>query len=196
MSAVVTLEEDKKTVLKTPESRSISLETYLKRYANAEDGYKYEYNNGYLEKIPSNMNPQQMYIFQNLMDFLYQMGANAQGAFAYELRQTTTKEKYRKPDMAYLTRQQIKDAAMGTNVLSDFMIEVISPTDNFNKIRKKVDEYFNAGVKIVWWIVPQFEEVHVFTAPTQVNICQGATLCSADAVIKGFSIAAKDIFKI
>jgi Uma2 family endonuclease len=195
MSAVAIL-ENKKTIPKTPELRPVSLDTYLKRYANAEDGYKYEYNNGYLEKIPSNMKPDQMYMYQNLMDFLYQIGANAQGAFAYELRQTTAKEKFRKPDIAFLTRKQVKNAANGMDELSEFMIEVISPTDNFNKMRKKVEEYFNAGVKIVWWIVPQFEEVHVFTSPTQVVICQGTTLCSADSVIKGFSIPAQDIFKI
>ncbi len=30
----------------------VSLNTFFSKYANAEDGYKYEYNNGIIEKTP------------------------------------------------------------------------------------------------------------------------------------------------
>ena len=38
------------------------------------------------------------------------------------------------------------------------------------------------------------EEVHVFNSPTEVQICRGDNLCSAEAVIDGFSLSANAIF--
>ena len=73
-------------------------------------------------------------------------------------------------------------------------IEIISPTDNYLKVNKKLREYFKAGVKVVWQIVPEEQTVYVYTSPTKVTICEGDTVCSAAPVVTDFTIPAKDIF--
>ena len=73
-------------------------------------------------------------------------------------------------------------------------MEIISEHDKINKVFKKLEEYFRAGVKVLWLIFPQLEKVQVYTAPEQVTICKGATLCSAESVIPGFAISAAKLF--
>ena len=196
MAAVLTQNPPIENLLKTTKPRLINVALYLKKYAKTEDGFKYEYNDGILEKTQSKMNPEQFYIIQNLNDRLIALNLHPQGSFASELIQNTTPTKYRKPDLAFLTRTQTRQAALKQPVLAEFMLEIISDTDNINRINKKLFEYFAAGVKMVWHIFPQQEMVYIYTSPRHVTICMDTDLCSASLVLPTFEISVVDLFKI
>lgn len=170
----------------------LTLEQFRRRYSDREDGYKYEFNNGVIEKSPSNMNAKQMYIVKNLNRRFVQTQSFANGdELTPEVEQLTAVNQARRPDLSYWPSSKIKQ---GDETVSEFVIEIISPTDNYLKVNKKLREYFKAGVKVVWQIVPEEQAVYVYTSPTSVTICEGETLCSAAPVLTDFNIAAKDIF--
>ena len=66
----------------------------------------------------------------------------------------------------------------GQNQIPQCVAEVISESDNINRVEGKLDEYFSAGVKIVWHIFPVSKKVYVYTAPDKVTICMDKTICS------------------
>ncbi|MBC7777712.1 MAG: Uma2 family endonuclease [Phycisphaerae bacterium] len=172
--------------------RLLSLVEFRRKYSDREDRYKYEFNNGIVEKSPSDMNPKQLFIVKNLNRRFIQTQAFADGGeLIPEVEQMTSAVQLRRPDISYWTANKIKNA---DESISEFAIEIISPTDNYIKVGEKRREYFRAGMKVLWQIIPEEQSVYVYTSPTQVTICEGGTICSAAPVIPDFEIAAEDIF--
>jgi Uma2 family endonuclease len=174
--------------------KTISFETFQKKYNNRADGFKYEWNEGVVEKSRATTT-RELFIIEILVDFFYTLKKKVGGILTSEVEQWTTTSKFRKPDLAYFTKAQIKEGRADEKPLSKFMIELISNNDQINMVNDKVLEYFEAGVKVVWLIFPNQEMVYVYTSPTEVKICKNDIICSAESVIEGFSIKAGDIFK-
>jgi Uma2 family endonuclease len=193
MSTISAVREMPKPVV--AKQRKVSFETFLKKINNRADGFKYEWNDGVVEKSPA-VTTRELFIIQNLLDFFYTIKARVGGILTTEVEQWTLPfVKYRKPDLAYFTKEQIRAGKAEKEPLSEFMVELISKNDQINEVNSKVLEYFSAGVKVVWLIFPNQEMVYVYTSPSEVKICMGETLCSAENVIEGFVIKATDIFK-
>ena len=58
----------------------------------------------------------------------------------------------------------------------------------------KRHEYFNAGVRLVWFVEPTGRRVEVFTAPDQSTaLHEGQTLRGGD-VLPGFALSLHDVF--
>lgn len=173
-------------------SRLLTLEQFRRRYSDREDGYKYEFNNGLIEKSPSKMKVKQFHIVDNLTEAFRKTSAFQQGGrLATEIEQLTSAVQLRRPDLAYLTRAKIQHS---DESVSEFIVEIVPPTETYLNVFKKPREYFKAGVKVVWHIMPEEQTVYVFTSPTKVTICEGDTICSATPVVPDFDVAAKDIF--
>ena len=163
---------------------------------NPHDGFKYEWENGNILKLPKMITPEQFFIVKNLTRFFQTTQAFKNGdELMPEVKSSTIDTQIRVPDIGYFTTEQQYLMQQGEPVTPLFAIEIISPTDYFYKVDLKLEEYFEAGVKILWHIIPETEKVYVFTAADEVKICKGDTLCSAESVIEGFSLSTKDIFK-
>ncbi len=175
----------------------ISWEDFGRRYLSREDGYKYEWLNGTVEKSRS-MDYTQFFIVKNLMDFFIQLktSKNLNGHLIPE-GDIFFGENHRRPDVAYLTDEQIAHTAYGKNQVPGFVIEVISKKDQMDLVHKKMDDYRNAGVKVVWHIFPAREQVHVYHGKnlSQMLVCMDDTLCSAAPVMADFAMTASAIFQ-
>ena len=171
----------------------VSFPVFLKKYNNRADGFKYEWNDGIVEKSPS-LTTRELFIIRNLTYFFYRLKPTISGILTTNVEQWISLSKYRKPDLSYFTKEQIRKGRNGEEPISGFMIEVISKNDQINMVNDKVLEYFNAGVKVVWLIFPMQKMVHVYTSPIDIKICKNEIVCSAETVIKGFLIKASDIF--
>lgn len=183
-------------VKKLAASAYISLEDFLEQYAEVSDGFKYEWNDGIIEKSPK-MNQEQSTIFFKLnrlfnQTALYQSG----GGIISEVDVKTTEKQLRRPDIAIFKADQIIAMHKGENQVPIWIAEVISKNDQANHIFQKLDEYFKAGVQVVWHIFPHLEQVHVYTntQPVQYTILKEATVCSAKPALDDFEISVTKIF--
>ena len=173
-----------------------SINTFFSKYTTAKDGFKYEYNNGIIEKTPRTITKKQWYIVDNLNRLFIQTAAYQAGNRLFSEPEIWTSEaQVRAPDSAYLTKKQIRKENAEEKTISPFVIEVISQTDRMYKVTEKLREYFKAGVEVVWLILPESEEVYVYTSPLEVTICQGERKCFAGKALLDFDILASDIFK-
>jgi Uma2 family endonuclease len=174
----------------------ISQETYYKRFRYREDGFKYEWLDGVIEKTPRTMTNKQAHIAHNLTALFYRLlFANiVQGSFQTEMDTHVQGTRIRIPDMCYFTPQQAYDAAHEGHPVSEFMVEVVSPTDKIYDYASKLKDYTTAGVKVVWLIFPHVEQVYVYEGKTM-TIQSGLDICSAAPVLPDFAITAVDIFK-
>lgn len=157
------------------------------------DGFKYEWNDGELIKF-SGMNKKQIRIYNILNRLFISKGYWEKGTFVSEYDVQLTGIQMRRPDIAYLTNMQLEEADQGQDPIPPFVIEIISETDNINKVLAKISEYYKAGVKVVWLIFPEEKEVHVYTSRREVKICIENDVCSANPVLPEFEIGVDILF--
>ena len=64
----------------------------------------------------------------------------------------------RKPDVAFILQHRLPDGRVPigtTDVRPDLVVEVVSPTDNYEDVDEKVADYFDAGVPLIWVVTPK-----------------------------------------
>jgi Uma2 family endonuclease len=99
----------------------------------------------------------------------------------------------RRPDLAFVSaerwpiRRRIPRTA-AWKVAPDLAIEVISPSNTANEVVRKIAEYFAAGVRRVWVVYPEAEQVHDYASPTSVTILARADRLDGGEVLPGFGV--------
>ncbi len=100
----------------------------------------------------------------------------------------------RRPDIAYLTAEQMKASRNGQPTVCPFVIEVVSKNDQANEIEEKLIEYFANGVEVAWIIFPKVKKVEVYRSRKDVTICFDDDICSAAPVLPDFEISVNTLF--
>ncbi|GAA4398005.1 hypothetical protein GCM10023187_08060 [Nibrella viscosa] len=159
------------------------------------DGYKYEWNDGEIIRF-SGMKKKQYYIYDVLNNLFIEKGYHRTGTFIAEPDVMLTVIQMRRPDIAYFTKAQINQGRHGDDVIPEFVIEILSESDLAYRIEEKLTEYFKAGVKVVWNIIPDPEQqvVYVYTSRKHVTICLEDDICSAAPVLPDFAISVNELF--
>lgn len=175
--------------------KKISWETFQKKYLIKEDKYKYEWVDGYVEKTHRTIDKNQSFLFDNLADLLdiLKQKQTISGRLISEV-DVFFAGQHRRPDIAFFTKIQIAAARNNEDIVPQFVIEVISTTDQINRVHRKMEGYRKAKVKVVWQIFPELKQVHIYKGK-KMQICEGKDICSAEDVIKGFKISVNDLFK-
>ena len=176
--------------------KKITIAEFLENYSQREDACKYEYVDGYVIKSTYTMSDPQQHIANNLTRFFYRLEAQGklQGNLAAAKDTWLTEVNWRKPDLSYMSPLHSYESAHGGRPKPEFVIELVSPNDTAEYYDTKLDEYYAAGVKIVWFIYPKSEKVVVYKADRSSVTCLGDTVCSAAPVLPAFALPAKDIF--
>ena len=196
MSAATLLLEQPHIAAMPKPRKLISLETFRRLYEDREDGYKYEWNNGVVEKTLRTMNKNQQGIVRRLIRLFLTTNAHKEMSellSEVEMFMPTT-NRTRIPDMLLMTDKQINDAENDIDFMSEFVIEIASKNDKAEDILDKIKIYFENGVKVVWEIYPKAQIVEVYTSVDDMKYCRGNAICSATPVLPDFEISAKDLF--
>lgn len=181
------LSQENKSVAQLPRT----LEEFTQWEPN--DGFKYEWNDGELIKF-TGMNKNQVYIYDVLLELFIEKGYKKIGTIVSEYDVMLSGIQMRRPDIAFLTKEQLISAKNGEDEIPPFLIEIISGSDNINRVEDKLTEYFKAGVKVVWNIFPEQKMVYVYTSRKEVKICMENDICSAQPVLEDFKISVDDLF--
>jgi Uma2 family endonuclease len=190
----------KLNTVKTSNRKPMSYAQFEKKYANRNDRLKYEWVRGFPIITKHTMEKYQFFIVRNLRNFffhLYKLG-HINGSFEGEFNLFFDTNVNRKPDLFYFTEEQADDISLGGNPIPEFLIEVISTTDQLNYMVDKMNDYRAAGVKVVWQVFSNKNEVHVYSGDnlTAMTVCKNETLCSAAPVLPQFTLSVNDIFKL
>ncbi|MBC8153682.1 MAG: Uma2 family endonuclease [Bacteroidetes bacterium] len=157
------------------------------------DGFKYEWNDGELIQF-SGMKKKQYFIYALLNKLFFEKGYHTTGTLMAEPDVMLTAIQMRRPDIAYFTDDQIQRGRQGEDVVPTFVIEILSESDQAYRVEEKLSEYFKAGVKVVWKILPEHEIVYVYTSRKNVTICLEDDICSAAPVLPDFTISVSALF--
>ncbi|VEP17996.1 conserved hypothetical protein [Hyella patelloides LEGE 07179] len=77
----------------------------------------------------------------------------------------------------------------------DFVIELISPTDDLDELQNKMREYMNCGVKLGWLINPEDRQVEIYRQQEELEILDNPETLSGEDILPNLIVSLKDIFE-
>jgi Uma2 family endonuclease len=80
------------------------------------------------------------------------------------------------------------------NVVPDLAIEVVSPNDFAQDLLEKVEEYFQAGVQLVWVGYPCRRRIHVYESFTQIRGLTRTDELDGGKVLPDFRLPLAELF--
>jgi Uma2 family endonuclease len=106
----------------------------------------------------------------------------------------------RRPDVAFVAADHWPldrdlPATGDWAVVPDLAVEVVSPHDLFKDVMAKVREYFQAGARQVWVILPEERHVYVYTSPTQVRTLTPADELDGGTLLPGWRLPVAHLFQ-
>lgn len=172
-----------------------SLEEFLAWEPN--DGFAYEWNDGEVIAFEK-MKKKHLYLIRTLNRLFSQTEAyRLGGVLIPEQDVMLTGIQMRRPDLAYFSNEQINQSAISDDEpIPAFVIEVISPTDDAEKVEEKLAEYFKAGVQVVWNVYAENKVVYVYTSRKNVKVCTDVDVCSAAPVLPDFALSVDELFAL
>jgi Uma2 family endonuclease len=76
----------------------------------------------------------------------------------------------------------------------DIAVEVLSDSNTAREMVLKREDYFTAGVRLVWEIDPEDRTVAVYTSPTDVTDLTAVDTLTGDPVLPGFTLPLAELF--
>lgn len=163
-----------------------------------ETGKRYELVDG----IPKEKGPESMehsYIALNLGGELRahvkskKLGITLESSAVYRMNEGNT----RKPDVSFVTKERLPEKQLSTEPFDgapDLAVEVISPTDIWWEILKKLNQYFASGCRLVWLISPFDKTVLVYRADRPSHFLQAGDSLDGEDVVPGFTMPVAELF--
>ena len=108
-------------------------------------------------------------------------------------------DQHRRPDLAFVSAERWP-VAKGRpktptwEIVPDLACEVVSPSNTMEEVVSKVREYFTAGVRLVWVVLPDDEQVYVYDSPESIKVVPKSGNLTAEPVIPGFRIPLVELF--
>ena len=78
----------------------------------------------------------------------------------------------------------------------DLVVEVLSKSNTKAEMARKLGEYFQAGVRLVWRVNPKTQVGHVYTAIDQWVLLNGDQALNGGDVLPGFSLPLFELFAL
>jgi Uma2 family endonuclease len=105
--------------------------------------------------------------------------------------------KVRKPDVALILRDRLPAEQLTEGFLTlppDLAVEVVSPNDLAVEVEEKVEEYLDAGVRLVWVVYPSTRTIHVNRGDRSSTVVRSSDELSGEDLLPGFRCRVGDLF--
>ena len=102
------------------------------------------------------------------------------------------------PDVAFTSWDRLpgrqRPAAPVPHLAPNLAVEVLSQSNTPGEMAVKRQDYFAAGVELVWEINPDARTVAVYTSVTDITTLTAADALDGGAVLPGFTLPLRDLF--
>jgi Uma2 family endonuclease len=104
----------------------------------------------------------------------------------------------RAPDAAFVAAARVPADGLPVGYFPgapDLAVEVVSPDDRAEEIKAKINEYFEAGARLVWIVYPETREVVVFRSARESVVLAGPEALDGGEVLPGFACRVAELFE-
>jgi Uma2 family endonuclease len=104
----------------------------------------------------------------------------------------------RVPDVSFVSWKRLPRKRLPTepipDLVPDFAVEVLSVSNTEREMQRKLGEYFQAGVRLVWLIDPETKTVEIYTSPSKCKTVHEDGTVTGGKVLPGFSLSLRKFF--
>ena len=102
----------------------------------------------------------------------------------------------RKPDVTFVRQGKLpgnRPVKGWQEVVPDLVVEVVSPNDNAEDLERKLVDYREGGIPLIWVIFPGTRSAQVLTQTARLDVHPSGVLEGGEA-LPGFSLALQELF--
>jgi Uma2 family endonuclease len=109
-------------------------------------------------------------------------------------------DRNRRPDVAYVSRERwprerpVPAGDNAWNVVPNIAVEAVSPSDFVENLLDRIEEYFRAGVELVWILHPKQKLVYVYESPVLVRALTVHDSLNGGKVLPEFALPLQELF--
>ena len=106
-------------------------------------------------------------------------------------------DRIRGADIAFISKRRLPDlpAEGFIEAVPELIVEVISPNDTWEDMRRKLEDYFSIGVERVWVVEPENRAVLIYRSITEAQRLGEADALRGEGALDGFALPVKDLFE-
>ena len=79
--------------------------------------------------------------------------------------------------------------------MPDLAVEIISLTNTADEVAGKLEEYYQAGVRLVWVVYPVQMKIYVYTSTSQIRVLSPGDELDGGDVLPGFRLPLRELFE-
>lgn len=105
-------------------------------------------------------------------------------------------DRVRKPDVTFVRRERLPGGPpLGwLTATPDLVVKVVSPGDRVEDLERKLAEYREAGIPLIWVIHPATQSAHVLGAKLRLSEVAADGVLDGGEVLPGFSCNLAELF--
>lgn len=104
------------------------------------------------------------------------------------------------PDVSFFSWDRLPGGGMPEEAIPllvpDLAVEVISKSNTRKEMDDKLREYFEKGVRLVWYVRPRLRVVDVYTSPDRFTRLTASMQLDGGDVLPGFAVRVGDLFEL
>ncbi|HEV3341322.1 MAG TPA: Uma2 family endonuclease [Pirellulales bacterium] len=101
------------------------------------------------------------------------------------------------PDIAFTSSKRFsrrRGSRKLPDLVPDLAVEVLSEDNTAKEMSRKLDDYFDAGVRLVWFVDPRKRTAEVFSGKKSSKLLPEHETLTGGKVLSGFSLPLKELF--
>ncbi len=132
-------------------------------------------------------------------DFVLRMGLGIVSGSENTLEIFDRPDHFRRADISFTSTGRFPDdlpESGGQRLAPDLVVEVVSPNDSLYEVERKVREYLDYGVALVWVVRPVSRSVEVIRAGQRPRILGPDDTLDGEDILPGFTYVVAHIFEV
>lgn len=104
-------------------------------------------------------------------------------------------DRVRGADIVFVSKERLQKIPEGfLEVAPELVVEIISPSDRWSDMRRKIDEYFAIGVQWIWVVEPEDQVVQIYHSRTDARELTKNDTLVGEGVLEGFNLPVASLF--
>jgi len=183
------------------QTTTASLMTAEELFQLPDDGYRYELVEGGLIRMPpagGEHGDVTMNVGSLLKGYVkaHKLGVISAAETGFILQRNP--DSVRAPDAAFVAKDRVPPSGIPKGYwpfAPDLAVEVVSPNDRFDDVQEKVAQYFAAGTRLVWVVLPKTKTVLVYRSLHHVSSLSVNDELNGDVLLPGFNCRVAELFE-
>jgi len=183
-------------------STTTQLMTAEELLAMPDDSFRYELVEGELKRMsPAGHNHGRIGMVLALALGHYvrdkKLGSTYLAETGFKLK--TNPDTVRAPDVSFIRQERVEQVGDTEGFwpgAPDLAVEVNSPGDRVGEVEEKVQEWLNAGARLVWVISPKLRVVTVYRSLTDITTLTEKDVLDGGDVVPGFQFPVAELFAL